>query len=240
MDLGTRQIRTSGKGSGSIELTLPSDLRDLVGLPCRVLLRDGLRPEIALQPDLGRAVAGFTRVWQAMLAAILPDRADQPLQLGAFVLGLQPGMSGGDRPYLCWRDGLVLMGGPPHDRLVVARTVASFAQSLAATWAIAPGLAGEFGAACGLLATGQIPSPGSQQICDLVATSLPEARCPQAASILADPVGEGAAGAEFWQRATAPLCAAIDLFIGWTANPSDLATLRAAWQRGFSIELSGG
>ena len=52
MDLGVRQIRSAGKGSGSIELTLPADLRDLVGLQCRIMLRDGSRPDIVLQPDL--------------------------------------------------------------------------------------------------------------------------------------------------------------------------------------------
>jgi hypothetical protein len=198
MNLGTRQIRTSGKGSGSIELTLPSDLRDLVGLPCRVLLRDGSRPEIVLQPDLGRSVTGFTQVWQAMVAALVPDRADLPLRLGAFAFGLLPGTASGDRPHLCWRDGLILGARPPHDPLLVSRTVAAFGQVLAESFAIAPGLAAEFGAVCGLLATGVLPTPTWQQISDLVAAALPKARHTDAAvAILAAQHGAGAACPEF-------------------------------------------
>ena len=73
MDLGVRHIRTAGKGSGSIELTLPAELRDLVGLPCRIVLRDGSRPDIVLQPDLQRALIAFATLWQAMARGLLRD-----------------------------------------------------------------------------------------------------------------------------------------------------------------------
>ena len=241
MHLGTRQIRTSGKGSGSIELTLPSELRDLVGLPCRVLLRDGSRPEIVLQPDLGRAIAGFTGIWQPMVAALLPERGEQSLRLAAFTFGLQPGGMSADRPYLCWRDGLALGAAPPHDPLTAARTIAAFGQVLADGFHIAPSFAAAFGAAAGLLATGTLPRTDLQEICDVVAGALPPPlRLACTASLLADPEGTGAAGAAFWERAAAPIAAAAELFHRWTADPSELATLRCAWQRGFSIEMSEG
>ena len=129
MDLGVRQIRTSGKGSGSIELTLPAGLRDLVGLPCRVILRDGSRPDIVLQPDLRHALAAFKTVWHAMGAAVVPDDAKTSimpvaLPLGEFAFGLQPRATGGEMPYLCWRDGLALAALGPAARHTTATRLA--------------------------------------------------------------------------------------------------------------------
>jgi hypothetical protein len=241
MNFGTRQIRTSGKGSGSIELTLPYELRDLVGLPCRITLRDGSRPEIVLQPDLGRAVAGFTRVWTGMVAVMLPEHAEVSLPVGAFAFGLQPGVQGGERPYLCWRDGLALGAAPPHDPLIVARTGAAFAQVLADRLGIAASLAGDFGASCGFLATGMVPMSGVQEICDVVAGALPVSQRPSGPpASLTDPGAAGAAGTLFWETVAARLAACTDLFAHWTAHPAELAALRGAWQRGFSIEMTGG
>ena len=70
MELGTRNIRSAGHGSGSIEVTLPSPLRDMAGLPCRIALRDGLRPEIVLVPEMRPAREAMQRLWN-LLAPLL-------------------------------------------------------------------------------------------------------------------------------------------------------------------------
>jgi hypothetical protein len=251
MDLGVRHIRTAGKGSGSIELTLPAELRDLVGLPCRIVLRDGSRPDIVLQPDLQRALIAFARLWQAMARGLLrdgaaPDGCEDPpkLPVAAFGFGLQPRSGSSDQPFLCWRDGLALAASAPHDPPAVSRTLAAFGHALSAPLHIAPALAAGFGAACGYLVCGVPAHADGQEACDLAAAALrggiPDKgqRAPDE-----DPdhvPGDDAMGEAFWRRAGPLLAATAELFVGWSADPAAHATLRAAWRRGRSIEMSGG
>jgi hypothetical protein len=235
MDLGIRQIRTAGKGSGSIELTLPTELRDLVGLPCRILLSDGTRPDIVLQPDLGQARAAFGAIWRAMAAILLaddPQAAEFPL--AAFGFALQPRSTGGERPFLSWRDGIALAGRPPHDASAIARTISAFGQVLAGPLHIEASLAASFGAAASYLLTGVATLPEGQEARDLVADAMrPVAVPPEIAA-------SGSLSDGFWQYAAPKLTAVAELFLGWTADPSGYATLRAAWRRGRALEMSGG
>ncbi|MGD0105855.1 MAG: hypothetical protein ABSC06_17720 [Rhodopila sp.] len=249
MDLGVRQIRTAGKGSGSIELTLPAELRDLVGVPCRILLRDGSRPDIVLQPDLRRAQAVFAAIWDAMAAALLHDDGDaHTVPLGAFAFGLQPRTGAGERPFLCWRDGLALSAAAPHDPGAVSRTLAAFGQAMAARLHIGPALATGFGAACGHLVTGVPATPDGQEACDLAADALrlghnsPDERRETGAAgawAAAEACAAGVMADTFWRHAAPLLAAAADLFVAWTGDPSSHTTLRAAWCRGRAIEMSG-
>jgi hypothetical protein len=236
MDLGVRQIRTAGKGSGSIELTLPADLRALVGLPCRIMLRDGSRPDIVLQPDLRGALSAFSLLWTAMAGILLRQDADPPsLPLPAFSFGLQPRAGGGGLPFLCWRDGLALAASPPYDPATLARTIAAFGLVLASDLEIAPALAAGFGAACGYLLCGAPANADGQEACDLAAAALHRTHQAQAplASI------EGALDDDVWHRAAPLLIATADLFAAWTADPAAHIALRAAWRRGRTIEMSG-
>lgn len=240
MYLGVRQIRTAGKGSGSIELTLPADLRDLVGLPCRILLRDGSRPDIVLQPDLARAQATFASLWDRMAEALLHESADAGFPLTVFAFGLQPREGTGETPFLSWRDGLVLSGTAPHEPAATARSFAGFGQAMAADLHIAPALARGFGVACGYLVGGVPPSGDWQEACDLTAAGLRGRFRPGAPLAAALGCAEGVTGALFWEHAAPLLTAVTELFVDWTADPSIHATLRAAWRRGRSIEMSGG
>ncbi len=206
MELGVRRIRTAGRGSGSIEVTLPSALRTLVGLPCRVILRDGLRPDIVLQPDLRDAHAAFVAVWRGMTAAVLRGTAEQPaFPVASFGFGLQQRDGGAEAPYLCWHDGLALAERAPHPPHAVARVVAALGQALAAELAVAPGRAWEFGAACGFLASGVAPSLEVQEVCDRVAAALP-----MRVGMPGDATDEA-----FWAGAGPLLLAAAGLFRSW-------------------------
>jgi len=235
MDLGVRQIRTAGKGSGSVELTLPKELRELVGLPCRVTLRDGNRPDIVLQPDLAPALATFTRFWAAMAAILWRGDDLPPFPLSQLSFGLRQRANAGDSPYLCWPDGLALAAARLAEPACVSRTVAAFGHAIAAELGIAVGLAPGFGAACGLLVTGVPPSPDTQEACDLAAAGLRGRVTPGAA--LAE--AEGTLGTKFWRHAAPALTANAELFAGWTADPACHAVLRGAWRRGRSIEMLG-
>lgn len=231
MDLGVRQIRTAGKGSGSIELTLPAELRDLVGLPCKVTLRDGVRPDIVLRPDLQHVHAAFNALWHPMQAALMPEDPTA-FPSTAFEFGLYPRAGRSDIPFLCWRDGLALASAPPHDPAAVSRTLAAFAQVLAPDIGLDPELAAGFGAACGWRLTGVAPAADAQEASDLVALHLPRGRSPLNAA-------DGAVDAAFWSLAAPVLNATADLFAEWTADPARHAALRAAWRRGRFIELNG-
>ena len=55
MNLGTRRVRSAGRTSGSVEVTLPVQLSLLQGVECRLAMRDGAPPE----PELGEARSFF-------------------------------------------------------------------------------------------------------------------------------------------------------------------------------------
>jgi hypothetical protein len=241
MFLGSRHIRTAGKGSGSIELTLPSQLRNLVGVACSVTLRDGSRPDIVLQPDLQAAQAAFAALWGDM-AAILPvhDEDRPSLPLAAFGFGLKLPASTTGRPFLCWQDGLALSAVAPHDQAAASRTLAAFGHAMAAMLGIAADLAPGFGAASGYLLTGNVPCADWQEVCDLAAAAQLNDCRPGAAWAAANGCITGVGGRDFWARALPLLTGTAEMFVRWSDDPDSLAKLRAAWRRGRSIDMNGG
>lgn len=128
MEFGTRSIRSAGQGSGSAEVTLPAAFRGLVGLPCRLALRDGLRPEIMMQPELRAARLALAKLW-AMLTEVL--------------VTLWPGeRNSGGRPRLAWSNGLALAGPAPHGAaLLVQEGILPGAALAAAEDALSPAFA---------------------------------------------------------------------------------------------------
>lgn len=63
MLIGSRRVRSAGRASGSIEITLPPELTALEGIVCTIMIRDGARPEIVLKPELSPSGLLFARVW---------------------------------------------------------------------------------------------------------------------------------------------------------------------------------
>ncbi len=113
--IGERNIRSAGRGSGSVEITLPVDLGVLEGVTCHVELRDGLVPEIVLRPDLGFLLPVLDAVWARL--AIGLETVDE---IGGFseadyVVGLFPETGLGDRPALAYADGLLVQRQPRPD-----------------------------------------------------------------------------------------------------------------------------
>ena len=90
MHLGMSRIRSAGRTSGSIEITLPPALQTFTGLGCRVVVRDGWQPEIVLQPDLVQTRSLLEALWRKLSLALgAPDMADD-FTPGAFALTLLP------------------------------------------------------------------------------------------------------------------------------------------------------
>jgi hypothetical protein len=100
MLIGTRKVRSAGRASGSIEITLPPELAALEGVDCRIVLRDGARPEIVLEPNLAPAIMVFTRVWARLraLTSLAGDIGDFPVQECEIVLFPGP-QRGPGRPF---------------------------------------------------------------------------------------------------------------------------------------------
>lgn len=240
MDLGVRQIRTAGKGSGSVELTLPGELRHLVGLPCRITLHDGVRPDIVLQPDLTPAFNALSAVWRTLahiLSGATGARETGRFPAAAFTFGLQPRQSAIGAPYLSWQDGIALAACDPH-YTAAARCIAACATQYAGEIDIAAIMAAPFGAVCGFLGCGGLAFPEWQEPCDIAASELaasgfwhPGAAWQAAPDARAD---------RFWSLLAPSLLAAARLFTGWSRPDTDYPALCAAWRRGRSIELNRG
>lgn len=158
MYLGQRKIRSAGRTSGSVEVTLPVRLQSLQGVGSRLLLRDGVRPEIVLMPDLGAAQELFQELWLRLRAGLgeIADIGD--FSLADFQVALfPPGHSHDRRPPLSYRDALVVL----RDRRAseggseaLGRLVSFLAVVAAERLGLQGGLALAFGDAVGYLATG--------------------------------------------------------------------------------------
>jgi hypothetical protein len=240
MELGVRQIRTAGQGSGSVELTLPRELRQLVGLPCYILLQDGEQPDIVLRPDLSYARTAFSRLWDELVALFARERLHRGgdrFPAGAFSYGLPPRPGAPGAPYLSWQDGLALASSAPQADCV-ARAISACTAQLATDIGIAADLAAPFGAVCGFIAGGQMAFGEWQEPCDIAAADLAGRGTWQPGQAWA--ACPNIVATTFWSGVAPPLCACAELFAAWSLPGSPYAALRTAWRRGRSIELNRG
>jgi len=236
MDLGTRPIRTAGRGSGSVEVTLPAGLRPLVGLPCRILLHDGAQPDIVVRPDLSGARTAFARLWRLACQALLTCPAPA-WPCDHFSFALQPFWHGAALPGLVWQDGLALAAGAAT-AASTARCAAACAHIAADEHDIAAALAPDFAAACGFLLAGERLFPQWHEGCDLAASAL----CADPAWRPGDAWRRHPDWREeaLWQALRPGLAAITSVFARWSRPGSDHPALQAAWRRGRSVELTQG
>lgn len=90
MYLGMNKIRSAGRSSGSIEITLPPALQTFTGLGCRVVVRDGLHPEIVLQPDFAAAWSSLKLLREKLSLALGASESIGGLAPDAFMLTMLP------------------------------------------------------------------------------------------------------------------------------------------------------
>lgn len=109
MRLATRKVRSAGRTSGSVEITLPVEMQALVGIECNIMLRDGMNPEIVVQPDVTAAQGIFVELWRMLRIGLegVGDTGD--FSLGDFSVGLFPARHWYDRPPLSYEDALALL-----------------------------------------------------------------------------------------------------------------------------------
>lgn len=207
-------------------MTLPGALRDLTGLPCRIALRDGLRPEIVLAPDLRPAREALLRLWALMGRALGTTLGSLPLaEIG---IAMQPDAR---LERLCWADALMLLRPAPHPAEPLCRVLRCLGLAAAPGLGLTDATAAGFGAAVAFAVTGLVPLPADQEACDL------------AAALAAIP-GPGLLDDDvfaplLWQQAAPLLRRLLELHQDLTAHPERLAALRSAWRQGVALELTG-
>lgn len=243
MHLGSRSIRSSGARSGSVEVTLPPNLRALAGVRCEILLRDGHRPEIVLAPDLKQGVAALSRLWARLTETLGCADAAGELPVGELAFLLLPAERDGteaasDAPHpIAWLDALALAAPPPHEPGCLARCLAGLAGRCGTPLGLDPALTKEWGAALGFAASGTLLDPSWRETSDLAGSVLARVGTEPGAAFAR--TGSDAHADRFWSALDVPLHALVEAYQRFTRSPGERDAIRAAWRRGLFLELSG-
>lgn len=234
MFLGTRRIRSAGRTSGSIEVTLPAQLQILEGVKCRLMVRDGPRPEIVLQPDLSAAQSLFDALWQKLDLGLeeIGDIGD--FSPADFTLALFPPRHWQERPPLAYADALAVLrqrsghedrGPEALTRLLAFLTVAaSYRLGLNGTLALA------FGDAVAYLVAGTPSGLGTDFERGMAHRIFwGEGRAQQS---LSSPFDD-----QTWQQAQSGLRRIYDQFRAWQEDSDAYAAAREKWYRALTVEM---
>ena len=106
MYLGSRKIRSAGRTSGSIEITLPVKLHALMGISCNIEIRDGLRPEIVLQPNLATVQGLMRKLWGRLSVGVSSIGDIGDFRFSDFTVSIFPMQYWKDRPPLSYADAI--------------------------------------------------------------------------------------------------------------------------------------
>jgi hypothetical protein len=240
MYLGIRKIRSAGRNSGSIEITLPALMQVLEGISCRLTMRDGLRPEIVLQPDFSLAQELLEQLWQKLRLG-LSEIGDLPdFSMGDFNLAFFPSPHLQEQPPLAYADALLilqkrgLIGQSANNAIqgedeALARLLACLAMTAGYQLNLHGKFALAFGDAVAYLLTGTTSNLGT------------EFERGMAHRIFWGEGGLQPTGSAFddetWLQARLPLRRVYEQLQTWQATPSDLALARDQWYRALTVEM---
>ncbi len=177
MYLGERKVRSAGRNSGSVEVTLPVRLSVLESVECRLILRDGPRPELVLEPELTEVHAFFREMWRRVGLGLAEVDEIGGFSSGDFVLTLFASPRTPERPPLTYADGLVAMRSQPAAQTesldmfglseldpggeAVSRVIAALGAAAGYRLGLTRALAQVFGDGLGYLVTGSAPGSGA-------------------------------------------------------------------------------
>jgi len=230
MNLGTRRIRSAGRSSGSIEVTLPAQLQDLEGVACRLVVRDGPRPEIVLQPDLSAAQSLFRDLWALVVAGLADAGEPGELRLADFSLGLFPSGVWGERPPLACADALALLRrrDTPPAQDALARLLAAMGAVAGQRLGLAGPLALAFGDALAYLLAGVSVGAGAEFERGMAHQRFAAAHT----ATPGDPLER-----RTWEQARPGLRRVFEQFAAWHDQPPTHAAARERWYRALAVEL---
>ena len=234
MYLGTRRIRSAGRTSGSIEITLPAQLQVLEGVKCRLMVRDGPRPEIVLQLDLSAAQALFETLWQKLGLGLegIDDIGD--FSPADFTLAFFPPRHWQERPPLAYADALDVLrqraGQENREPEALTRLLAFLAVAAGYRLGLDGTLALAFGDAVAYLIAGTPAGLGTDFERGMAHRIFwGESRAQQP---LSSPFNDRA-----WQQAQPGLRRVYDQFRTWQEDPEAYAAARDKWYRALTVEM---
>jgi len=236
MHFGKRNIRSAGRSSGSVEVTLPVELAVLEGIPCRLYLRDGLAPEIVLQPDLQAIMPVFEKLWDLLRLGLeeideIGDFAEADYGFGLFrasKLGAMPSLAYADA-LLIHRNLGAAVEAAPHVLEAFARIIESMAAIAGGRLGLSNERAALFGNQVATLVSGEMI--GAR---DAFARSLAS----QSSSTPED-VGwrrNIPLSTDNWRRAQSALMRMYDQFRSWDNEPAAFTKERELWYRARRFE----
>jgi hypothetical protein len=231
MNLGNRRIRSAGRTSGSVEVTLPPQLHSLLEIECHLLLRDGTYPEIVLQPDLSAAHGLLPRMWNQLQAGLAAIDEIGDFDPGAFTLALFPPRHWQQRPPLAYADALTVLRRGPDAGEALSRLLTSMSIVAGARLGLNEALATAFGDTLGYLATGT--------------TTLGGFECERglALRLFGDqpplPPVDLLTFERLWARSGSSLARVWEQFADWQARPESHAGARQKWYRALMIDMGG-
>ncbi len=234
MYLATRRIRSAGRTSGSIEITLPAQLQILEGVKCRLMVRDGSRPEIVLQPDLSAAQALFDALWQKLGLGLEEIDEIGDFTPADFTLGLFPPRHWQERPPLAYADALDVLrqraGQENREPEALTRLLAFLAVAAGYRLGLEGTLALAFGDAVAYLIAGTPAGLGTDFERGMAHRIFwGEGRAQQPLGSPFDDRG--------WQQAQPGFRRVYDQFRAWQEDPEAYATAREKWYRALTVEM---
>ena len=239
MHLGTRKVRSAGRTSGSVEITLPVEVQALTGIGCEIILQDGVRPQIVLQPDLSVAQALFIELWGMLRRGLEAVGDIGDFALSDFNVALLPPRHWYERPPLSYNDALILQGyieqKVPSARIQNSAALLHLITFLVINASYRLGLKGQlaiaFGDSLGYLVTGASGGHGSEFERDAALTAYGAGQRPVAGQIAALSIDDD------WTAAQEGLRRVYELFAAWQADPAEYEAARNRWwQSGVTVE----
>jgi hypothetical protein len=232
MYFGNRRIRSAGRTSGSVEVTLPPQLHGLQEIKCRLMLRDGTHPEIVLQPDLSTAHTLLLQLWQKLRMGLANIGEIGDFDPSNFTLALFPPRHWQQRPPLAYADALTALRKLPdgESQEALARLTGYMAIAASQHLGLNEALALAFGDSLAYLLTGISILAGQEFERGLAARLFWEQRAPTplAGSLLDDWV---------WQQAGPGLGRVWEQFDAWHNAPESHAAARQNWYRALTVEM---
>lgn len=233
MYLGSRRVRSAGKTSGSIEITLPVDLEVLEGVECRLILRDGPRPEIILQPDVSPAQTLFRALWEKLRVGLSGFADIGEFSSSDFSLAFFPPRHWQEQPPLAYADALAVLreevGTEGLDPGALARLVAFLAVAAAYRLDLRGSLAAGFGESVAYLMTGSAAGLGADFERGMAHRVFwGDGSAQRMGSPLSD---------EGWEQARPGFKRVCEQFRDWQEHPEVYAGARDRWYKAVAVEV---
>ncbi len=233
MNLGMCRIRSAGRTSGSIEATLPPLLQPFTGFNCRVVVRDGLQPEIVLQPDLASARELLKTLWRRLSQALGASETADDFSPSAFTLTLLPSQQWQRGFPLAYADALSLMRRGEEqtadDLEALARILSALVAAIGRARGLDHSLALGFGDAVAYAVTQTSAGFGTDFERSMAAGVSGQTRLDRSSRIF--PLDE-----EFWLEWEPALRRIYQQFLAWQDNPGQHEAARQQWYRAHQCE----